>query len=92
MEKSKGMFISQDRSWTATGDMLLLQLMDEEYSINGICRFLNRSRESVESRIRYLSVNREHLLHIRHSLRKDSIDDVAWAGNHGVHTGRLKIR
>ncbi len=92
MEKSRGIQLSPDRSWTSTGDMLLLQLMDEEYSITGICRFLNRSRDSVESRIRYLARNREHLLRIRNSLRKDSIDDTAWATNHGVHAGRLKIR
>ena len=92
MEKSRGIHLSPDRNWTSTGDMLLLQLMDEQYSVTGICRFLNRSRESVESRIRYLASNREHLLRIRGSLRKDSIDDTAWAGNHGVHAGRLKIR
>ena len=92
MEKSRGIHLSPDRSWTSTGDMLLLQLMDEQYSITGICRFLNRSRESVEGRIRYLSRNREHLLRIRNSTRKDSIGDMAWAANHGVHTGRLKIR
>jgi hypothetical protein len=72
--------------------MLLLQLMDEQYSITGICRFLNRSRESVESRIRFLARNREHLVRIRSSLRKDSIDDTAYATCHGVHSGRLKIR
>ncbi len=92
VEKSKGIHYSPDRTWTSTGDMLLLQLMEEQYSVTGICRFLNRSRESVENRISYLSRNREHLLRIRNSLQRESTSDIAWTANHGVHSGRLKIR
>lgn len=92
MDNGKGIHLSLDRSWTSTGDLLLLQLLEEEYNINGICRFLNRSRDSVEERIRFLMVNHEYLTQIRRSLGKENSSERAWAVQHGVHSGRLKIR
>lgn len=84
--------LSQNRSWTATGDMLLVQLICEKHTLGDICSILNRSEISVRNRLKHLRCNRRSLVPVVESMRRADIEELAWSNFHGVRTGRVRFR
>jgi len=84
--------LSLNRYWTATGDMLLVQLIKERHTLGDICSILNRSEGSVRSRLRYLRHNRSSLVPLFERMRRVEIEEFAWSNFHGVRTGRVRFR
>lgn len=84
--------LSQNRYWTATGDMLLVQLINEKHTLSDICSILNRSEVSVRNRLRHLRRNRYSLVSMFERMRRVEIEDFAWSNFHGVRTGRVRFR
>lgn len=75
---------SRHRPWTPDGDMVLVQLHEEGYSVSQIGEILNRTSQSVGRRLSQLRAKGYRL-----PKAQRPADEFAWPSRMGVVSGHL---
>ncbi|HEY8532013.1 MAG TPA: hypothetical protein VIL08_07170 [Limnochorda sp.] len=81
---SRSKNLSRHRPWTPDGDMVLLQLYEEGYSVSQIGEILNRTSQSVGRRLSQLQARGYRL-----PKPERRADEYAWPSRMGVVSGHL---
>ncbi len=92
MTVRKAIDLSPERRWTATGDMLLVQLIAERFTLPEICAILNRSAQSVRRRVRLLRQNEGRQQEIIRRMVRAQEGSEPGSGYCGVRSGRVHFR